>query len=143
MTLQELIDEWDQDSQLKRTEIVSESLNTPRLHAKYFRIYVGEKAKLIQWMNDFKVLKLDKYEFYVDGPSPETPPEWKLPAKGCIIKADVERYMDADEHIIKLSQRVDLQKEKIKMIEAIIASLNFRNNTIKNAIEMIRFESGS
>ena len=143
MTLQELIDEWDQDSQLNRTEIVSESLNTPRLHAKYFRIYVGEKAKLIQWMNDFKVLKLDKYEFYVDGPSTETPSEWKLPAKGCIIKQDVEKYMDADADLIKLGQRIDLQKEKIKMIEAIIYALGTRNFIIKNAIDMIKFESGS
>ena len=143
MTLQELIAEWEEDSKLTRTDLAGDSLNTPKLHAKYWRTYIGEKAKLIAWMNELKVLKLDKYEFYLDGPSSETPSDWELPAKGCIIKADVDRYMDADKHLVVLASKVDLQKEKIKMIEAIIYALGTRNFIIKNAIDMIRFESGS
>ncbi len=142
MKLEELMKEWEDDANINRLDLTGASLDVPKLHAKYFRIYMGERARLIQWMNDLKVMKLEKYEFYVDGPHSESDPSWELPAKGRILKADVERYLDGDKHLIDLASRVELQKEKIKFLESIISSLNFRPNTIKNAIEMIKFEAG-
>jgi hypothetical protein len=143
MKLEELIKEWEVDGKLNRIDLIGDSLNTPKLHAKYWRIYMGERAKLIVWMNEFKALRLEKYEFYTQGPHSETPEGWELPASGKIIKADVERYLDSDKHLLDLGQKVDLQKEKIKMLESILHHLNTRNFIIKNAIEMIKFESGA
>lgn len=142
MTLEELLNEWEQDAPIKRTDITSEALNSPKLHSKYYRIYMGERARLIGWMNQLKQLKFNKFEFYTEGPNSETPSGWALPAKGRVLKADVDRYLDADKDLLDLTQKVDLQKEKVKMIESIISSISFRNNSIKNAIEMIKFESG-
>lgn len=142
MNLTQLIEEWQNDAEINRLDLIGASLEIPNLHAKYWRLYMQERAKLIAWMGELKTLKMDKYEFYVEGPNSETPSEWEFPARGKILKADVERYLDADKHIITLAQRVDLQKEKIKMIEGIIYHINFRSNSIKNAIEMIKFEAG-
>lgn len=142
MNIQELIEEWSKDAIINRLDLVTASLDTPKLHAKYYRIYMGEKARLIQWTNDLKELKLEKHEFLTDGPHSESPPGWQLPAKGKIIKADSERYVEADKLVIALSQRIDLQKEKAKMLESIIYSINTRNFVIRNAQDMIKFESG-
>ena len=142
MNITDLLQEWDKDTKIDRLDLTHASLETPKLHAKYYRIFLGEKAKLIRWMNELKVLKLEMHEFMVDGPHSETPADWELPAKGRIIKSDSEQYVEAEKHVITLQEKVDLQKEKMKFLESIIYNLNTRNFVIKNAIEMIKFESG-
>jgi hypothetical protein len=143
MNLKDLMDEWDKDTVIDRTDLTTASLNTPKLHAKYFRIYMGERAKLIRWTNELAVLKKDKFEFLTDGPHSETPDSWELPPKGKIIRADADRYVDTDKQIIELAERVDLQKEKMKFLDSIIYAINTRNYVIKNAIDVIKFESGA
>jgi hypothetical protein len=142
LNLHEILAEWETDNQIERTELISASLNTPKHHAKYSRIYVGEKVRLFGLLNDLKILKRDKYEHYVDGPHSETPPEWYVPEKGRIIKADVERYLDSDKELLELGLRVDMQREKVALLESILRAISTRNFIIKNAQEMIKFENG-
>jgi len=89
-------------------------------------------------------LKLDKYEFFTQGPDEETQQKgWKLPAKGLILKADIPMYMDADEDIIKLSLKIGVQQEKIELLESIIKTLINRGYNIKTALDWQRFINGS
>jgi hypothetical protein len=91
-----------------------------------------------------KKLKLDKYEFFTQGPDEETQQKgWKLPAKGLILKADIPMYMDADEDIIKLSLKIGVQQEKIELLESIIKTLINRGYNIKTALDWQRFINGS
>ena len=91
-----------------------------------------------------KRLKLDKYEFFTQGPDEETQQKgWKLPAKGLILKADIPMYMDADEDIIKLSLKIGVQQEKIELLESIIKTLINRGYNIKTALDWQRFINGS
>ena len=90
-----------------------------------------------------KRLKLDKYEFFSQGPNEETQAKsWKLPAKGLILKADIPMYMDADEEIIKLSLKIGIQQEKIELLESIIKTLMNRSYSIKAAIDWQKFING-
>lgn len=142
MTLEEILSEWDKDAVIDRLDLTAASLDIPKLHAKYYRTYIKERARLVHLNGEYKQTRLDKYEFYIDGPHSETPSDWELPAKGRIIKADVERYLDADKHLLDMERKVELQKEKVKFLESILYTLNTRNYVIKNAIDMIKFEAG-
>jgi hypothetical protein len=89
------------------------------------------------------VLKLDKYEFFTQGPNEETVKKgWTLPAKGLILKADIPMYMSADQEIINLSLRIGLQEEKIQALESIIRTLNSMGYNIKAAIDWQKFING-
>ena len=93
---------------------------------------------------EMKQLKLDKYEFYTQGPNEETESKgWKLPAKGLILKTDIPMYMDADSDIIKLSLKIGLQQEKIEFLDSIIRSLMNRGYNIKAAIDWTKFTMGA
>jgi hypothetical protein len=144
MTLEELQAEWDKDTQIDRTELGQEAIKIPQLHSKYYKIYSTARLQLRKWEAEYKVLKLEKYEFYTMGPTEESHEKgWVLPARGAILKAEVNNYMDADPDIIKASLKIGLQQEKIQFLEDIIKSLVNRGFQIKSAIDWERFKVGA
>ena len=71
MTLDEIFDLWSDDTQIDRTELGNAALELAKLHHKYYRIFSQERLTHKKLEADMKQLKLDKYEFYVDGPTEE------------------------------------------------------------------------
>ena len=144
MKIEDIFEEWNKDSEIDRTELGDEALRIPKLHHKYFQIYSVEKLLLRKYESEMKVLKLDKYEFYTQGPNEETQAKgWDLPAKGLILKTDIPMYMEADKHIIELSLKIGLQQEKIDLLESIIKSLSNRGYNIRAAIDWQKFTMGA
>lgn len=143
MKFEDVFASWEKDSIIDRTELADESLKIPKLHHKYYTIYVAEKATLRKLESDMKKLKLDKYEFFTLGPNEETKDRgWRLPARGMILKADIPMYMEGDQDIIDLSLKIGMQQEKVELLESIIKSLQTRNFLIKNAIDFTKFSMG-
>ena len=78
------------------------------------------------------------------GPTEETQAKgWVLPARGAILKAEVNNYIDADPDIVKASLKLGLLQEKIQFLEDIIKSLVNRGFQIKSAIDWERFKVGA
>lgn len=144
MKIEEISSNWEKDIDIDKIELGDEVLKIPKLHHKYYQFYVTEKMLLRTYESQLKKLKLDKYEFYSQGPNEETQSKgWKLPAKGLILKADIPMYMEADDDIINISLKIGLQQEKVEYLESILKSLNNRGYNIKTAVDWIRFTSGS
>lgn len=144
MTLDEIYDLWNKDSEIDKTELGEESLKIPKLHHKYFQIYSTEKLLLRKFESEMKTLKLDKYEFYSQGPSKETEQKgWSLPAKGLILKQELPMYLEGDREIINMSLKIGLQQEKVELLESIIKSLTNRGFQIKAAIDWYKFTMGN
>jgi hypothetical protein len=143
MKFEDIYIEWEQDSNIDISELDHESLKIPKLHHKYYTIFVVEKNILRKYESEMKKLKLVKFEFYGQGPSIEQKNKgWKLPPKGNVIRADIPMYLDADDDMIELSLRIGIQQEKIEFLDSIIKSLNVRNFNIKNSIDFIKWKSG-
>ena len=144
MKLEYILELWSEDSKLDRTELSDEALKIPSLHHKYYQIYVRERLQLRAIEAELKKLKLEKYEFFTQGPNEETQKlGWKLPAKGLILKQDIPMYMDADKEIISISLKIGMQQEKIELLESIIKSFQYRGYNIKSAIDFEKFKMGS
>lgn len=144
MKLDEIIENWKTDSQIDNTEIGEETLKISKLHHKYYQVLSHERCILKSRESEMKKLRLEKYEFYTQGPNEETKKKgWSLPAKGIILKADIPMYMDADDDIIELSLRIGLQQEKIELLESIIKSIMNRGYNLKVYVEWQRFINGS
>lgn len=143
MKIETIMEEWEKDSDIDKTELGDAALKLAKLHHKYYRFLVNEKMILKTYESDMHVLKLDKYEFFTQGPNEETVKKcWALPAKGLILKADIPMYMSADGEIINLSLRIGLQEEKIQALESIIRTLNSMGYNIKAAIDWQKFING-
>lgn len=144
MNLEAILELWNEDSQIDRTELGDEAIKIPKLHHKYYRIFTEERMILRTLEHELKVLKLDKFEFFSQGPNEDTKARgWKLPAKGIILKSEVPTYIDGDKDIIKLSLKIGLQHEKVELLESIIKSLTNRGYQIKSAIDWQKFVMGN
>ena len=144
MTLDEIFEAWQKDSTIDKTELGTEALNIPKLHHKYYQIFVKEKMILKKQESDMKKLKLDKYEFLTQGPNEETKDKgWRLPPKGMILKGDIPMYLEGDQDIINLSLKIGLQQEKVELLDSIIKTIINRNFIIRNAIDWQKFTMGA
>jgi hypothetical protein len=143
MNIEEIIQLWQKDAEIDKTELGDESLKIPKLHHKYYQILITERLLLRKLESDMKQLKLNKYEFYKDGHNDETREKgWILPSKGMILKSDIPMYIDGDKDIVNLSLKIGLQQEKIEFLDSIIRSIMNRGYIIKNSIEWARFTMG-
>ena len=134
---------WEVDSKIDRSELGNESLKIPQLHHKYFKIFTNERLLLRKYEAEMKLLKLQKYEFYTQGPTKETQElGWELPASGKILRADSSNYVESDKDIINLSLKIGIQQEKIELLESIIKTLTQRGYNISAAINWEKFKVG-
>lgn len=144
MKIDEILNLWKEDCVIDKTEIGDEAIKIAKLHHKYFQILVNEKFTLKSYEAEMKKLKLEKYEFFTQGPNEDTQKKgWKLPAKGIILKTDIPMYMDADDDIIRVSLRIGAQQEKIELLESIIKTIMNRGYNLKVALEWQKFINGS
>lgn len=143
MNIEKILEEWQVDAKMDRTNLAHEAVIIPQLHHKYFKLLVSERLLLRKLEADMKNLKLDKHEFYTQGHTKETQDKgWVLPPKGMILKADLPMYMDADKEIVELNLRLGYQMEKIELLDSIIKMIMNRNFQIKSAIDWTKFEHG-
>ena len=140
MDLDEIQSLWDEDSQLDVDNLHTESTNVPALHAKYYRIL--NKIILLKKMeeNKFKVLKKEKWQDYTGKADPQVYVEKPFDHK--VLRQDVDKYMDADEDLIKLNSKIDYYQVMLSYLDSILKTINNRTFQIKNAVEWQKFIRG-
>lgn len=144
MKIDDILLLWDVDSKIDRSELGEEALKISVLHKKYYKIFINEKLVLKKYEMELKQLKLEKFEFYTQGPTPEQASKgWTLPSIGRIVRSDVDRYIEADKDIVNLVLKVAVQHEKIDLLESIIRTLRDRNFNLRAAIDWEKFKVGA
>tara|TARA_B100000287_G_scaffold163735_1_gene154438 strand:+ start:7382 stop:7807 length:426 start_codon:yes stop_codon:yes gene_type:complete len=140
MNLDELQSLWDEDSVIDNDLLHHESTKIPSLHAKYYRIY--NELLILQkgQENKYKILKKEKWEYYSGRSKPEIYAEKPFDFK--VLKADLDKYLSADEDLIKCKTKVEYYQIMLEFIESILKVIQNRTYQIKNAIEWQRFTSG-
>ena len=140
MNLDEIQSLWDEDSKIDADDLHSESTNVPSLHAKYYRIL--NNLLLLKKMeeNKFKQLKKDKWQYYTGKSDPEVYIEKPFDHK--VLRQDVDKYMDADEDLIKILSKIDYYQVMISYLDSILKTINNRTYQIKNSIEWQKFIRG-
>lgn len=144
MKLEDIINNWKQDSVVDATELGRESLRIPELHHKYFKILSMERLTLREYERHYKTLYRAKYEYYMGVMDEDSLKKmgwepWALK----VLKQDMPMYMDSDPDMSELQTKIDIQKEKIELLESIIKNVINRGFQIKNAIDWERFKVGA
>jgi hypothetical protein len=143
MKLEEIESLWEQDSKIDRTDLDNESLKIPTLHGKYYKIYLREKVQLKAEEQEYKTFYKLKHEYYTGKLSKEELDEYGWEPFQFVLKNDLQVYIDADKDIAERLLKLQVQREKVDLLESIIKTLNGRGFLIKNAIDFIRFTSGA
>ena len=143
MRIDEIQALWEADANIDRMELGNEAIKIPKLHSKYYKIYIDERLALRKAQADYKVLLKDKQVYYMGGMDKAELDErgWEQnPIR--VLKADLPTYIDADPDIIKQALKIGYQQEKVDFLESIIKTLRERGFNIKSAIEWARFQVG-
>jgi hypothetical protein len=141
MDLEQLQLEADKDLKINDTELDLESLKTPQIHNKYMKHYTKFRLLLTRTEDELRILKRDKWEYYTGKADPKV---YQLkPFNFKILKTDIDKYLEADEEIQRLTQKVAYLNTVIDFLDKTIRVIVNRTYTIKNAIEWRRFTSGA
>ena len=132
------------DLNIDKTELDTESLKTPQLHNKYLIMHSQEKLKLEQLLSERKIKRKDKWLYYTGKMSEEQLRfhGWE-PFDLTILKTDVDRFIDADNDIIKLGAKIILQEEVVNYLENVVKIISNRQWNIRAALDWIKFTQGA
>jgi Recombination, repair and ssDNA binding protein UvsY len=143
MKVEAILEAWDQDSVIDKSDLTQASIDTSRMHAKYLRWLFEERLVLRKLEQDLKDLRLRKLEFLTQGHSKETMDlGWQLPARGSVLKSDAGTYADSDPDVVRLYLQAAHQKEKVEVLQEILKMLAVRGYQVKNAIDFQRLMAG-
>ena len=141
MNLEEIQEQAEKDLKLDDTELDIESLKTPELHNKYLKLLSKFSLLLKKADSDYAVLHRDKWEYYTGKASPEIYKQKPFDLK--ILKQDIDKYLESDEDLIKLTQKVEYLQTVVDFLESTVRQISNRSFAIKNAIEWKKFTSGA
>ena len=141
MDLDKIQEMWQNDSVIDPDNLHDESLKIPQLHSKYYTVYntislLREKAR-----DNYKRVKLERYNFYTGKAPAEAYVEEPFPYK-VREKDAIQRYLDADEKLTNIDLKIRYYDVQLKFLEEVIKTIANRTFQIKNAIEWQRFQSG-
>jgi len=144
MTIEEIYAEWAKDGEIDQINVSNESANIPKLHNKYFQMYVKEGLKLKKLKADYKRLYKLKGEYYRGELDVEELKEhgW-TPQPLKILKSDVPSYVDADNDIINMTLKIGFQESIVEYLESIIRQINNRGFQLKTIVDWERFRTGA
>ncbi len=130
-----------EDCVIDKSQLDNESIKTPTLHGKYYGLYLEEKRVLRAMEAEFQKLKKLKYDYYLGRSDDHVYEEEPLPLK--ISRQDLDIYLDADNAMQSLYNKIVVQQDKCDMLKSFIEKvLNQRSFHIKNAIEFIKWSNG-
>lgn len=147
MTLDQLLDQWENDSKIHPTDLDGSSIDTAKLHSKYLRLLAEAKVKLSAAKNKQKVLLKQKWLWYNGKMSREQMDQlgWEYdPLDGIhVLKTEMGHYYDADPDIQNSESRIQYYKTMVETLTDILDTIKWRHQTIRNIITWRQFQSGN
>jgi len=143
MNLEKIEEMWAKDAEAffdhrELPELLAnDSMETPRLHAKYVQFYNQFKLMLSEAEAKKKQMLREKYEYY-SGKAPASVYKEK-PFDLKVLKGDIPMYIDADLEMCRQIQKIDYLETCITTIDRILKQIDSRGFAIKNTIEIVKY----
>ncbi|MBP01070.1 MAG: hypothetical protein CMG34_07640 [Candidatus Marinimicrobia bacterium] len=132
---------WEEDSKIDLDNLHTESINIPKLHAKYFEIYNNIVLLKKKAEQQRKNIRHERYEYFSGKADPEIYAEKPFPKK-IRDKDTMQKYLDSDESLSSVSLKIDYYDTILNYIESILKVIQNRTYQIKNAVEFMKFQAG-
>jgi hypothetical protein len=144
MTLEEMQDMWDVDSQIDDNYLGENSTATPKLHAKYVRLLVNVKLKHTKLSSDYNILRKNKFRYYRGELSRDelTDLGWLQWQGVKPLKNEMDEFLSGDTDLNTLKVKIDYLETMIYFLESVLSQIKARDWQIKTAVEWKRFLAG-
>jgi len=147
MTLEEIQKLWTSDCTIDDSQLDLESIKIPEIHNKYLKIFSEERLRLVRMESKKKSLQKLKWLYYTGKIDKNSLDEMGWETFELDIKSrnkeDLNRFIDSDNDLLEMQDKIEYQKEKINYLETIVKSLTTRGYLIKNAIDWKKFTMGA
>lgn len=146
MKLENILSQWDSDCRIgDRLDQVSQ--DTPALHAKYLNYLVQAKLLLKRAESTQNLLLKDKFLWYNGKLSKEDIDKYGWshdPFDGLkMMKTDLNYWYESDKEIQASEEKVVYYKTMVDTLKDIVDAIKWRHQTIRNIIEIRKFEAGA
>ena len=137
----DLLEQWEKDSQIDNVDLSKASRNTPKIHSKYLGILANHKAMRISLNHKDESLRKD-LEIYYSGQATadvykKRPFDLKLKSR-----AAIDKHVSTDPQIIAIRNKLEYIDVIIEASEYILKQISQQNFTIKNIIDFEKFRNG-
>ena len=132
---------WEEDSKIDLDNLHTESINIPKLHAKYFEIYNNIVLLKKKAEQQRKNTRHERYEYFSGKADPEVYVTNPFPKK-IRDKDTMQKYLDSDESLSSVSLKIDYYDTILNYIESILKVIQNRTYQIKNAVEFMKVQAG-
>ncbi len=135
---------WEQDSRIDETNLGRESTRVPTLHAKYLVYLSKVKLQLRKAESDYFNTRRLKYRYYRGEMTQQEleDNEWVQWQGNKPLKNEMDEFLQCDQHLIELEDKIEYFKTVIYTLEQILRSINSRTWDIKTAVEYMKFTNG-
>ena len=116
------------------------SLSVPELCGKYHQLIYQEKLSLEYYKVEYKILRKNRWLYYTGKADPEA--YEKEPFNLNILKADIDKFLDADSLLNVALLKVKEQEEKLNLLTEQVKSIMSLSFNIGNAIKWKKFLNG-
>ena len=146
MNLEDILKDWEDDCQIGH-RLDKASHDTPQLHGKYLNYLT--QAKLILKRAEASQARLLKNKFlWYNGKLPQEDIDnlgWSHdPFDGLkMMKTDLSYYYESDKELQASEAKIVYYRTMIETLKEMVDALKWRHQTIKNIIEVRKFEAGS
>jgi hypothetical protein len=141
--LEELLEMWQVDSVIDKTEPGKALLDIPKLHSKYLNII--SRYRLLSKESEFKISKMRrlKWEYYTGKLDQSTLQKYGWEQFPYTLKSEVSTYLESDEDIFKLIAHKKMHDEIIEVCGSILKELSARTFQLRDFIQWERFIQGA
>ena len=143
MNLEKIEELWKKDAEAFYDHrelpelLANDSMETPRLHAKYLQFYNQFKLMLSEAEVKRKVMLREKFEYYSGKAPSKVYAEKPFDLK--VLKGDIPMYVDSDPEMTRQQQKIDYLETCLTTIDRILKQIDSRGFAIKNTIEIVKY----
>ena len=117
------------------------SISIPELANKYHQLAFDERKTLRFLEAQYDIIKLSRWKYYSGKANPD---EYeKEPFDHKVLKSDINLFLDADEQLNNLKDKIIVQTEKLKLVVEAGKVMQNKSFNIKNALEHQKFMGGA
>ena len=144
MNIEQLQEEWDNDTHIDDNHLDREAIRTSQLHAKYLRHLIQSKLKLAKMRADYNTLRQAKFRYYRGemGRDELTERSWNQWQGVKPLKNEMDEFLTGDSDLNMSNIKIEYIATMVFMLESILVQVKSRDWQIRSAVDFKKFISG-
>jgi hypothetical protein len=143
MKIEEITTAWATDGKIDQGHLASAAASVPLLHGRYYKMLIEERLLLIKLKSHQENIAMILDGFFAKTLTLSELKEYDLEySDKKVLRADIQKNIAVHPKMIDITLKIAVQSEKVKYLEDIIKQIHSMNYTIKNIIDVRKFEAG-